>query len=104
MTWNNNSGVLNLQLSGSSNCSGLQIIPILCLNDCPDPNRECNVNSNQLYWSDATLWPGGVLPKQGDNVVIPCPWNMIIDVNNTPILNSLTIDGILKFSENQTST
>jgi len=32
-------------------------------------------------------------------VTIECPWTMILDVADVPVLNSLTIVGTLKFDE-----
>ena len=47
-------------------------------------------------WSDPTTWPGGVVPVQGDSVVIPEGTTVRLDVS-PPALQSLTINGALVF-------
>ena len=32
-------------------------------------------------WSNATQWPNGVVPQDGDNVTIPASWNIIMDIH-----------------------
>lgn len=50
-------------------------------------------------WSDASSWPSGKVPVEGDEVEIPTGTLMILDVD-TPVLNSLLINGRLEFDEN----
>lgn len=52
-------------------------------------------------WSDVSNWPNNILPKVNDDVVILCPWNMTLDIAQTPIFNSLTIKGILNFDSSK---
>ena len=51
------------------------------------------------YWSDPLNWPNEVLPAEGDDVIIEPGWDMILDIAETPILNSLEINGILTFED-----
>lgn len=55
-------------------------------------------------WSDVANWESGALPAAGDNVEVKCPWTMILDVDETPIFNSLTIVGTLKFDKSKAHT
>jgi cell migration-inducing and hyaluronan-binding protein len=50
-------------------------------------------------WSDASNWPNGQLPKDGDDVEINSAWNMIIDIAQTPIIRMLAVNGRLTFSD-----
>ena len=49
-------------------------------------------------WSDAENW-GGTLPIDGDDVEVPSGWNMVLDLEETPVLKSLTINGRLSFAQ-----
>ena len=40
------------------------------------------------------MWPDGVVPQEGDNVVIPGEWQVLLDVEPPP-LGDLTITGTL---------
>ncbi len=45
-------------------------------------------------WSDATTWPGGILPLAGADVTIPADKTILLDVA-TPALNKVVINGTL---------
>ena len=67
------------------------------------PPNGCNVPAdtsvlNPVFWSDRTVWPGGVLPVQGSDVIINSTTYIIMDIN-PPRLNSLTIEGRLDFQD-----
>ncbi len=47
-------------------------------------------------WSDSAGWPGGVLPAEGDDVVIGAAEVVLLDVS-PPRLGGLTIEGALVF-------
>jgi hypothetical protein len=49
------------------------------------------------YWSDVSNWPDETLPVEGDDVHIESGWNMILDIEETPIFESLRINGVLSF-------
>lgn len=49
------------------------------------------------------MWPGGVLPAEGENVTIPYEWRVKLDVE-PPILNYLHINGILRFDPDRDDT
>jgi hypothetical protein len=48
-------------------------------------------------WNNALSWEGKGIPQAGDDVVIEPTWNMLLDITNPPLLNSLTINGRLTF-------
>ena len=43
------------------------------------------------------MWPDGVLPQEGDNVVIPGEWQVLLDIEPPP-LGNLIITGTLVVS------
>ena len=51
-------------------------------------------------WSDAARWPGGTLPAEGDDVVIPPGEVVLLDVS-TPALGSLFVAGDLVFARQE---
>jgi len=48
-------------------------------------------------WSDPDSWPSGEVPVEGDDVVIESAMWIEFDVEDTPILKSLEINGRLTF-------
>lgn len=61
------------------------------------PIPEFELESGQRLWSDPSSWETGSIPVEGDEVVITSGWNMVLDIEQTPVLKSLTIDGRLTF-------
>lgn len=70
-----------------------------CRTNCPDPTKDCAVDKLERKWSDVKNWKKGALPAEGEDVVVECPWTMVLDVADTPVFNSLTIVGTLKFDD-----
>ena len=48
-----------------------------------------------LSWSNVSIWPGGELPKEGDDIFINCTWYLLLDTT-IPRLGMLTICGSLE--------
>lgn len=67
---------------------------IMCRYLCPLPPGNFIKEDFIREWSNATQWPGGVLPKAGDDVVVNGNWTVMLDVDPA-VLNNLTIDGTL---------
>ena len=40
------------------------------------------------------------MPQEGDDVEVPSGWNLVLDLEETPVFNSLTINGRLSFAQN----
>lgn len=69
---------------------------------CTETVEDVEISEEIYYWSDPTVWPENRIPEEGDEVEILPGWNMIIDVEETPLLALLTINGRLTFSANET--
>ena len=54
------------------------------------------VNETILYWSNASTWPSGKVPEEGEEVHIDPTMNVVLDVD-TPKLSLLRINGRLTF-------
>lgn len=45
-------------------------------------------------WSNPSIWENGQLPSDGDDVVHPAQYTVVLNTN-TPLLNSYTLNGVL---------
>lgn len=70
----------------------LDVNGIKCRYLCPNANTNFTKEPFVRIWSNATQWPGGKLPADGDNVTIPGPWTVLMDMNPA-IINFWMIDG-----------
>ena len=59
------------------------------------------IEDTRRRWSDPANWDGGTLPIEGDDVTIPSGKNFYLDLEETPILNTLTIHGRLNFIQEE---
>lgn len=48
-------------------------------------------------WSDTRTWGGEFLPMEGDSISIPYGLNLLVDVDSTPLLNAIIVEGSLIF-------
>ena len=78
-------------------CSGGECAPV-------EVNDGLVLETETRNWSEASSWPLNKVPEEGDDVEIEATWNMILDVPVTPVLNSLTINGRLTFSDSRNIT
>ena len=71
----------------------LECIQGVCLLEAVE---EFELEEGQRLWSDPESWgEGGKVPEDGDDVEIMSGWNMLLDLNETPNLHTLTINGRL---------
>ena len=76
----------------------LHVWPLECISgSCTlDSIDEVELEDGQRLWSDPESWgENGSVPVEGDEVEIQSGWNMLLDLNETPHLKSLTINGRL---------
>jgi hypothetical protein len=52
------------------------------------------------YWSNPITWGGEFAPIEGDMVYIPKGLHLLVDVDTTPILSAVLIEGSLIFPPN----
>jgi hypothetical protein len=48
-------------------------------------------------WSDPDTWGGEFIPIEGESVYIPAGLHLLVDVDSTPILNAVVVEGSLIF-------
>ena len=67
-----------------------------CVWDCEEPVLEiCEIDPLPWPWSEASSWPSGAVPVEGDEVEIPNCKTIEMDIEATPMLKSLTVNGRL---------
>lgn len=54
------------------------------------------------YWSEPTTWGGEFAPMHMESVWIPSGLNLLVDVDSTPELNAILVEGTLIFAPNET--
>ena len=59
----------------------MSVNAIYCRYLCPAPPGSCTKEKTLRIWTNATQWPNGVMPSDGDNVTIPCEWTVLMDTN-----------------------
>lgn len=78
--------------------SDLKIEGFRCVWDCEQEEiEEMACSDIAIPWSDVNSWPDQTLPVEGDEVQIPPGVRMQFDIEETPLLKSLTINGCLDF-------
>jgi hypothetical protein len=71
-----------------------------CNGPCLDEIQDIAINETDVRrWSDPASWDNGRVPEAGEDVVIQSGWNMLFDIDQTPILNMVTINGRLRFED-----
>jgi hypothetical protein len=80
--------IINGQNQGSDPLkeSNLILTGVRCVTSCNEDIVEVETESEFRYWSDVSNWPNEELPKEGEDVHILSGWNMILDIEETPIL------------------
>jgi len=44
-------------------------------------------------WSETSTWGGQFAPVDGESVVVPAGLNLLVDIDSTPFLNMVLVDG-----------
>lgn len=75
-----------------------------CVGSCVE-QVDFNVTTEDRvrYWNNSADWPGGKVPAEGDDVHVEPGWNMVFDMEESPIYKLLRINGNLTF-KNTTNT
>ena len=49
------------------------------------------------YWSNTQTWGDDFIPMDGETIVIPKGLNLLVDIDHTPLLNAIDVEGSLIF-------
>jgi hypothetical protein len=52
------------------------------------------------YWNTSSDWPNGTVPLEGEDVHIEPAWNMVFDMNPSPVYKLIRVNGNLTFHPN----
>lgn len=85
-----------MRLTRAALLAALIIPAFACARDNGPTDPGGIPTGNAKDWSDPATWPGGVVPAQGDSVVIPAGTTVRLDLS-PPALHSLTVEGSLVF-------
>ena len=86
---------------GAYESQRLHLVGAECPRDgCPPPELPPAVEREpfERLWSNASMWPGGVLPRAGEDVDVPPAWQLVLDVP-TPSLGLVRIYGSLRWCD-----
>ena len=84
---------------------GIKMTGIRCIGGCDTNNDGDDDNYGpEIMWSDPASWDSGVLPVFDDDVEIPAGKNIVLDLAETPVMKSLTINGRLSFKNDMDIT
>jgi hypothetical protein len=53
-------------------------------------------------WSSDVTWGGEFAPLQGESVYVPSGLNLLVDVDSTPVLNAVIVEGSIIFAPHPT--
>jgi hypothetical protein len=70
-----------------------------CLYDCYDAVEEVELETDIRYWSNASSWTSGAVPVEGEYVEVESGWNMYFDLEESPILDVMQVNGRLTFPD-----
>lgn len=75
-----------------------------CVGACGEQLNESVPNENRTrYWNNSEDWPNNTIPGEGEDVHIEPGWNMIFNLNPSPVYKLVRVNGNLTF-ENTTDT
>ena len=69
----------------------------------PDTTEDAEIEKEYRRWSDTSSWTSGALPVEGEEVLIEPTWNMLYDLDDSPVFKSIEINGRLTIENNGTS-
>lgn len=76
----------------------LVVKPLKCASgDCNEGIVETPVEDGSRLWSDPASWTSGAVPLEGEAVKVESGWNMIYDLEESPVYASIEINGYLTF-------
>lgn len=82
----------------SENRNILELEGFRCVVNCEEESiEEVEISDEVFLWSATTSWESGAIPVEGDEVEILPGVNMLFDLEDSPLLAKLTINGRLSF-------
>ena len=75
----------------------INMVAYRCVGPCiPAVNNQV-IEANVRYWSRPESWKTGRIPLENEDVVVEPGWNMIYDLEESPIYRYVQINGRVTF-------
>jgi hypothetical protein len=71
-----------------------------CIGPCLAAVTEQVVETNVRLWSNPASWKSGKVPLEGEDVVVEPGYNVVYDLEESPIYRYVQINGRLTFKQN----
>lgn len=87
---------IHLAINGkNSSRRSIRLNGYRCVNTCPGMGAivEKELETTVRYWSNPEHWTKGVVPKFNESVEVESGWNMIYDLEESPIYDMVQING-----------
>ena len=68
-----------------------------CEGDCMEVIEEVEQEDRIRYWSVDSDWPDNQVPGKGANIHVESGWNMVYDLEESPVYALIRINGIMTF-------
>jgi len=77
----------------------IKLVGYRCKKWCPGGVEEKPLETTVRRWSNPEAWPTGRVPAEGDEVLVESGWNMLYDIEESPIFGKIEINGRLTFED-----
>lgn len=77
----------------------LRVVGHRCIGACLPVIDASGIETAYRRWSNPASWPNNQIPLEGADVVIQPSWNMLYDIEESPIFNMIQINGRLTFED-----
>lgn len=68
-----------------------------CVGSCLAAINDTEIENTTRLWSNASSWDSGKVPVAGESVEVQSGWNMIYDLEDSPLHEYIEINGRLTF-------
>jgi hypothetical protein len=85
----------NSSLSSSNRL--ITLVGHRCDGPCQAAINVVPIENRTRYWSNAADWTSGAVPQEGEDAHVEPGWNMVYDLEDSPVYKLIRINGILTF-------
>ena len=79
----------------------IKLIGYRCDGSCLGAIEDKPLEDTIRRWSDPKSWDTGKIPAANETVIVKSGWNMLFDLEESPIIEMLQINGRLTFENNE---
>ena len=78
--------IFNMVFNGKGDSGTVDLTSYRCLDNCPIPVLAVEKEDIIRLWSNASMWPDGVVPQDGDSAIIKPEWRVLLDEDTNSLL------------------